>query len=150
MADDLLAPEARLKTLVAGVDGLHGQPFVGEQLTDQAVRRAFKRQPNAALIVFAGATPAGGGSDAGVVLECRWVVLVGVRAAGAPEKARAAGVGAGPGAGVLANRVIAAVHGQETEGFSPFRLEAVQTPRLTESDFFVFPLVFGTTAVVGG
>ncbi|MDD9875792.1 MAG: hypothetical protein OXU22_09710 [Gammaproteobacteria bacterium] len=113
--------------------------------TDEAdpdrLKEKFKRSPSA-VVLFAGATPTSGGGDSGVVLNCRWGVLVGVKSAAAPEKARAA-------AGTLLTKTIRGLHGHKPgDGYMPLRLEGVQASIYTDNGWFVLPLVFSTTAAL--
>lgn len=140
--DDIFAAEAEIvKQLEACAVELRGRVKRTDEADPERIKEKFKRSP-AAVILFAGAAPAGGGSDAGVPLNFRWVVLVGVKSAAAPEKAREA-------AGELLTKTIQGLHGHRPgKGYMPLRLEAVNPAIYTDNGWFVLPLVFATTAVL--
>lgn len=140
--DDILAAEAEIVNQIeqCAVE-LRGRVQRTDEPTPDRLKEKFKRSP-AAVVLFAGAAPTGGGSDAGVTLNCRWAVLVGAKSAASPEKARA-------DAGALLTKTIRGLHGHRPgKGYMPLRLEGVQAPTYTDNGWFVLPLVFSTTAAL--
>ncbi len=140
--DDIFAAEnAIVKQLEECVVDLRGRVKRTDEADPERLKEKFKRSP-AAVVLFAGAAPAAGGTDAGVVLNFRWVVLVGVKSAAAPEKARDA-------AGGLLVKTIRGLHGHKPgDGYMPLRLEGVNAPVYTDNGWFVLPLVFATAAAL--